>query len=165
MYTFLIIYILKDTSNTFLFFINDNSIKKNALALKDEIKDLENKLSKEQDINRNLYQIVKNQNKSKKSESIEELKNEIKLFRAYYKFAPDEKLISIEFIHSPDIDYTIIAKNTDDFLNIEKELYEKFPNYKNSENHFLLNGKKINKYKTLKENNIENNDILTLIKK
>ena len=107
MYTFLIIYILKDTSNTFLFFINDNSIKKNALALKDEIKDLENKLSKEQDINRNLYQIVKNQNKSKKSESIEELKNEIKLFRAYYKFAPDEKLISIEFIHSPDIDYTI----------------------------------------------------------
>ena len=71
----------------------------------------------------------------------------------------------MEFIHSPDIDHTIIAKNTDEFLKIERELYEKFPNYINSENDFLLNGNKINKYKSLEENNIKNNDILTLIKK
>ena len=127
---------------------------------------LKNKLSDQENKNHILNEIVKNQNKpKKKSSEIEELINEINLFRAYYKFAPDEKLISIKFIHSPDIDYTIIAKNTDDFLNIEKELYEKFPNYKNSENNFLLNGKKINKYKTLRENNIKNNDIITIIKK
>ena len=159
MYIYLIIYIIKETSNTFLFFINDNSIKNNALA---EIKDLERKLSEEHDKNKNLNQIVQNHNKSNR---IEELENEIKLFRTYYKFSPDEKLISIQFIHSPDINYTIIAKNTDDFVKIEKELYDKYPNYKNFENNFLLNGKKINKYKTLKENNIKNNDIIYLFNK
>jgi hypothetical protein len=162
-YIYLIIYIIKETSNTFLFFINDNSIKNNALA---EIKDLERKLSEEHDKNDQLNKIVQNQNKpSRKGSNIEELENEIKLFRAYYKFSPDEKLISIEFMHSPDIDYTIIAKNTDDFVKIEKELYDKYPDYRNFENDFLLNGIKIKKYKTLKENNIKNKDIITLIKK
>ena len=162
-YIYFIIYIIKEISNTFLFFINDNSIKKNALA---EIKVLEKKISEEHDKKEHLIKILENQNKpNRKGSNIEELENEIKLFRTYYKFSTDEKLISIEFIHSPDIDYTIIAKNTDDFLNIEKELYKKFPNYKNSENQFLLNGNKINKYKTLKENNIKNNDIVTIIKK
>ena len=166
MYIYLIIYIIKETSNTFLFFINDNSIKNNALA---EIKDLERKLSEEHDKNDQLNKIVQNNNKPSRKgsniEEIEELKNELKLFRSYYKFSPDEKLISIEFMRSPDIDYTIIAKNTDDFVKIEKELYDKYPNYKDFENDFLLNGIKINKYKTLKENNIKNNDIITLIKK
>jgi len=164
-YIYLIIYIIKETSNTFLFFINDNSIKKNESALK-EIKSLEKKLSEEHVKNKELNKIVQYQNKIKNPEKyIKELENEIELFKKYYKFSPNEKLISVEFIHSPDIDHTIIAKNTDEFLKIERELYEKFPNYINSENDFLLNGNKINKYKTLEENNIRNNDILTLIKK
>ena len=41
-------------------------------------------------------------------------------------------------------------------------LYRKFPEYKETENYFLVNGKKINKYKTIEENNIKNNDVLTL---
>ena len=37
-----------------------------------------------------------------------------------------------------------------------------FPNFKESVNYFLVGGIKINQYKTLKENNIKNNDVLTL---
>ena len=53
-------------------------------------------------------------------------------------------------------------KNTDDFTNIEKILYKKYPKYKDFENYFLVNGTKINRHRTLEENKIKNNDILTL---
>ena len=42
-------------------------------------------------------------------------------------------------------------------------LYEKYPNYKDTENYFLVNGNRINRNRTLEENKIKNNDILTLL--
>jgi len=41
-------------------------------------------------------------------------------------------------------------------------LYDIYPKYKDSENYFLANGIIINKDRTLEENKIRNNDILTL---
>ena len=41
-------------------------------------------------------------------------------------------------------------------------LYEKYPKYKSSKNYFLVNKTKINRNRTLEENKIRNNDILTL---
>ena len=41
-------------------------------------------------------------------------------------------------------------------------LYDKYPKYLESENYFLVNAKKINKQKTLEQNKIKNNDVLTL---
>ena len=61
-----------------------------------------------------------------------------------------------------DTTYSIIAKNTEIFSKIEIKLYEKYPKYKESENCFFVGGKKINKNKTLEQNNIINNDIITL---
>jgi len=57
----------------------------------------------------------------------------------------------------------LITKNTEKFLKIEVKLYEKYPKYLETENYFVAGGNKINKYKTIKENNINNNDIVTLI--
>ena len=45
---------------------------------------------------------------------------------------------------------------------MENILYEKYPKYVESENFFLVNGNRINKYKTLQENKINNNDVITL---
>ncbi len=42
-------------------------------------------------------------------------------------------------------------------------LYEKYPKYTDTENFFVVGGNKINRNKTLEENNIKNNDIITLI--
>jgi len=42
-------------------------------------------------------------------------------------------------------------------------LYEKYPNYTETENFFVVGGKKINRSKSIEENNIKNNDIITLI--
>ena len=41
-------------------------------------------------------------------------------------------------------------------------LYDKYPKYLESENYFLVNAIKINKQKTLEQNKIKNNDVLTL---
>ena len=92
------------------------------------------------------------------------MENEIKLFRNYYKFSEGEKLISIKFISGEqDINYSLITKNTEKFFKIEALLYENYPKYAETENFFVIGGNKINKSKTLKENNINNNGIIALI--
>jgi len=76
---------------------------------------------------------------------------------------PGEKLINIKFISiDQKIDFNIVAKNTDNFAKLETSLYEKYPKYKDTENYFLVNGKKLNRHRTLEENKINDNDILTL---
>jgi len=93
-----------------------------------------------------------------------ELENEIKLFKKYCNFSEGEKLISIIFISvENDINYPIIAKNTDIFLKLESMIYEKYPKYRKTKNSFLVGDNKINPNQTLEQNNIKNNDIITLI--
>ena len=62
------------------------------------------------------------------------------------------------------IHYSLICKNTDDFIRLEKKLYDEYPEYKESENYFMVHGTKVNKYKNLEENKIVDNDIITLKK-
>ena len=58
--------------------------------------------------------------------------------------------------------YSIICKNTDIFSNLERILYKNNKEYYDSENYFTVNGIKVTNHKTLKENNIKNNDIIIL---
>ena len=96
-------------------------------------------------------------------DKMEELEDEIKLFRKYYNFLPEEKLITINFISvDQELNCVMIAKNTDLFAKIEVDLYNKNEKYKLTENYFLVNGKKINKHFTLKDNEIKNKDTITL---
>ena len=75
----------------------------------------------------------------------------------------NEKIISVIFnSFDEDIYYSIICKNTDNFKEIEKKFYEKYPEYKNTKNYFILNGKKIDTTKNLDENRSKNSDIITI---
>ena len=67
-------------------------------------------------------------------------------------------------ITSPDqkIHFSIICKNTTSFNRIEEKIYKDYPEYLEIENYFLVNGNKINKYKTMEENKIKNSDIIVL---
>ena len=74
-----------------------------------------------------------------------------------------EKLI-VNFISlDENIHYAINCEETDKFSKIEELLYEKYPEYKNTNNHFIINGNQIIKDKNLKDNKIKDNDIITLI--
>jgi hypothetical protein len=74
----------------------------------------------------------------------------------------NEKIISVIFnSYDQNILCSIICKNTDNFKKIEKKFYEKYPEYKNTKNSFISNGKKIDSSKNLDENKIKNSDIIT----
>ena len=133
-----------------------------------KLKEKENKINEEKIKNEELINKIKlfenNSNNYSLNDRILELENELNKFKSYYCLSPGQKLISIKFISTDQMinNYTIIAKNDDKFSKIEDILYEKYPNYKESDNYFILKGNKIKRNKTLEENNINDNDIIML---
>ena len=55
-----------------------------------------------------------------------------------------------------NIYYPIPCINTDIFAEVEEKLYKQYPEYRETNNYFISNGKKILKSKTIEENNIGN---------
>ena len=142
--------------------------------LEKRIKELEiqleekNKIIREEKLQNNsltkkILELENILNNKEKSKEIIELEKEIKLFKSYYNFSSEDKLISINFISIfQDINYQLIAKNSDEFSKLEKLLYDNYPKYKDTENYFLVGGKKINRNRTLRENEIKDEAIITL---
>ena len=144
---------------------------------KNELKALKLELNKEKEKNQKLEReliIEKNKNKGNKVQeqkvsSTETIKDkkikelETKLSRFPFTLEEGEELMSIMFVSSEQkLYYSTICKNTDGFRKIEEELYKKFPQYFENDITFRLNGKKINRFKTLGENGIKNNDIIEM---
>ena len=133
-----------------------------------EIKEKEKIITEEKLKNENLIKIKKEQenklNNNYQINKILELENEIKKLETYF-LSPGEKLITVKFISVDQvINFSVTAKNNDKFSKLEDILYDKYPEYKDKKNYFLFKGKIINKKKTLEENKIKNNDVLTLNK-
>ena len=151
--------------------INNNLIL-NFKKLEKEIKDKEkekeineekrqkNDLTKKANNNKNISQVSEILELIKK---IEEKENEIKELKKIlpFEFTKGEKIIIVTFLSSNEnIHYSMICKNTDDFRRLQNMFYNKFPDYQKYKNIFLIHGKKIKKTKTLKDNNISDNDII-----
>ena len=148
-------------------------IKKENEDYKNKIKDLENKIIKLELTIKEKDKIINEYNKKKELKNIsnnnfenidriKELEKELEKYKSYC-LLPGEKLLTIKFISiDQKINFSTVAKNTDNFAKLEGTLYEKYPKYKETENYFLVNGKKLNRHKTLDENKIKDNDILTL---
>jgi len=190
---FILNFILKFVSNTFLDFINDNSVKKSFIIqykdkndnkddknrineLEKYVKELEAKLEEKDkkineekikidNLNKRIKELERISKKDPQINNIIKLEDEIKLFKKYNNFSEGEKLISIKFISDEkDIDYSIVAKNTEKFSKIETLIYDKYPKYIESENNYFVGGNKINRNKTLEQNNINHDDTITLKK-
>ena len=140
--------------------INENN--KNKL---NEINELINKEIK------NFYDfqnIIKGKDNSNKDNIIKDLNNEIdrlkeKLSRYPLELSKGEKLISVIFTSSDqNMFYSIICKNTQKFNELEKKLYNDYPEYTEYDNYFMINGNRANKTKSLDENKIRNSDIIIL---
>ena len=132
-----------------------------------KLKEKENKINEEKIKNEELINKIKlfenNSNNYSLNERILELENELNKFKSYC-LSQGEKLISIKFVSTDQIinNFTIIGKNTDRFSKLEEILYEKYPNYRSGDNYFIFNGNKVKRNMTLEENNIKDNDVLTL---
>ena len=76
-----------------------------------------------------------------------------------------DKIIAVLFMTqaSQDIyNYTMTCKTSDLFVRLEERLYHDFPKYRNYETIFMVNARRIFRFKTLEENKIKNNDIISL---
>ena len=111
--------------------------------------------------NSNLIEIIE------LMKELKEKKEEIIKIKSRYPFelSEGEEMMSIIISSiAQSFYYSIICKNTDLFVKIEAKLYNEYPNYNDPNNYFMVNGNVINKYKSLKDNNIHNSDIILLYK-
>ena len=77
----------------------------------------------------------------------------------------NEKIISVLFVTQGNQDifnYSMACRTTDLFSSLEERLYQDFPKYRNVGKIFMVRAKEILRDKTLEENNIKNNDIISL---
>ena len=84
--------------------------------------------------------------------------------KKYGPLALNENMSIIISSIDENIKYSAICCKSDKFKRIEEEFYMKYPEYGyyKLKNFFSLNGKEINRYLSLKENNINDNDIIIL---
>ena len=136
--------------------------------LEDERKDFVNK-NKQLKIEYNYIKEKLNQMNLESKEQINKRENlikeyKIKISKFPFEFLPGEKIISIIFSSfDQNIISSFICKNTDNFKLLENKFYERHSEYKDLKNIFISNGRKINKDKSLDENKIKNNDIITIL--
>ena len=130
--------------------LEDVSKEKNIFKKKYEqlIKEKDEKISILEENNKTLYNGMKNALKSSLPFDIEE----------------GEKLMCLIFVGYDDqrVHFPIICKNTHRFNELENLIYEKWPEYKETNNFFICNGHLINRSKTLTENGIKDRDIILM---
>ena len=95
-----------------------------------------------------------------KEEEIIKLKNEIQQTKegnSFNKtFYTREQMIALNFLSTDStLHYAIPCLNKDLFVDVEKKLYDKFPEYKERNNIFLSQGKAVLRFKTVGENQLE----------
>ena len=135
-----------------------NEIKINS-ELKGRIKDLEEKIK---NYEKQIKSQLSNTNMNELINEIKELKEKIK--RYPINLEKGEKLMIINFVSSDQKiqNCPILCKNTDYFNSLENQLYKKYEEYENNINYFTVAGRRILPNKTLKENQINDNDVVVL---
>ena len=70
-------------------------------------------------------------------------------------FYTREQMIALNFESTDSrLRYAIPCLKKDLFVDVEKKLYDKFPQYKEKNNNFLVQGKTILRFKTVEENQL-----------
>ena len=76
---------------------------------------------------------------------------------------PGEKIMALQIISIDEkVSLPIPCKNTTTFVKIEEELYKEYPEYKDVNTYFTVNGFEIKRFKSIQENNIKNRDKIIL---
>ena len=113
--------------------------------------------------------ILENENKNLKNKlyllenELNEMKLKLKNNKNKFVNFDDVMVINFESTDS-SIHEGIQCLGTDTFAEVEERLYQKYDEFRNTNNMFTFNGRPILRFKKLKENNIRNGDKIILIK-
>ena len=141
----------------------NNELKKAIKRLNEEKEYMRKKLE-ENESQKEKNKLFENDNLNKKNQNYSLQNNDLNQ-NIIISGQPGEKIISVLFLTmgSQDImNYSMPCKTTDLFVDLEKKLYIDFPKYKNYETYFTVNTRRIKRFKTIEENKIKSNDIISL---
>ena len=160
---------MKDKDNEILNLKNElNKANKIIENQKTKISDLQNQLN-------NLNNIINNNNISiEKYKNIIIQKNEeLNILKSNNNFNNNiqnkelfslDQIMSINFISTDEnIHFSVPCISSNTFAEIEEKLYQQYPDYRETNNKFLINGKEISRLKTIGENKIKNGLPVTMI--
>ena len=130
-------------------------LEKEKEELIEQLNKEKNKIEELKKENNNLKQKLENYNlkNTKKSEYLVKSINQ------------GDKILAVNFVSigNKDIEhYNLICKNNDLFVSLEERLYKDFPKFKEYNTLFKVNDKTIKRFKTIDENNIQNNDVISI---
>ena len=99
------------------------------------------------------------------NKKIEQFKEKLFRYRYPIDLLKGEKLMSVIFSSCDEkIQYSVICKNTEKLNRLVEKLFVAYPEYSELNCYFISNGKKVNLFKTLDENKIQNNSVILLNK-
>ena len=95
---------------------------------------------------------IKNKDKelSRLKKELEKAKNN----QNYININKNE-LLAVFFQH-PNYNYCVVCTKTDTFAEAEEKFYKEFPELRNTNNSYLVNGNQVLRFKTIEENKIKN---------
>ena len=165
---------LKDELNTYK---NENKeLKDKIKKLKNDNEKLNNELIKankiisnfnnnQQGNNNNIIINNLNQLINLKDKEINDLKNQLNNINNNKKPFNYDDILYIHFISlDQKINSAIKCLKTDTFAEVEEKLYQKYEEYRETNNNFISKGKIILRFKKIYENNIQDGDKIELIK-
>ena len=148
---------------------NENSsLKKENERLKNENKNLKKELNnRKQNLNAYKSEIDKlNSTLNNKYNEIDKLNNEIKNLKLNYNINENvniNEILSIQFKSiDQKVDISYACKKDDVFVRIEEKLYNEYPEFKDLNTYFTVNGRVVKRFRTMLENDIRNNDKIIL---
>ena len=90
-----------------------------------------------------------------KEKEIEDLKLEINTIPKTTFYGRDQ-MLALNFISSDQkLHFAIPCVKKDLFVDVEKKLYDQFPEFKETNNNFVVQGKMILRFKSLEDNELE----------
>ena len=127
------------------------------------IEQLKNELNHKEEEKIKLGQEITKLKMEMKNKDIENKRLKIDLKVKIDENIENNKRIKI-IIQSSDsvINNEIESFENDKFVTIEEKLYVQFENYRNSNNLFLANGEQVFRFKTLKEQNINDGQVIIM---
>ena len=135
----------------------NNNLKNNINILNNTITNLNNKITNYVNQIHLLQNQINNYNNN--------LNNNLINSSYITSLKPGEKMFAVNFVSMGFQDighYCLPCKNTDLFVKLEEKLNNDYPQLKDKETYFLVNGRRIKRFKTLDENKIKSNDIINL---
>ena len=143
---------------------NDNEKLNNELIKANKIISNFNNSQNNQQGNNNIINNL-NQLITIKDKEINDLKNQLNNIGNIQKPFNSDDILYIHFISlDQKINSAIKCLKTDTFAEVEEKLYQKYEEYRETNNNFFVKGKLILRFKKICENNIQDGDKIQLIK-